>query len=328
MTPPTGKTTETCLTAWVLTNGMAGFETQALGVAEAMELTPEVKRVSPPAPWRWLAPWGPAAPDSKIAPPWPDLLIASGRQSIPYARMIRARAKGQTFVAVLQDPRISPATFDFVWAPKHDRLTGPNVLSTLTSPHRLTTELLAREAKRIAPQIAHLPHPRVAVLLGGSNAVYRLDENAAARIGRMLADVMDLSHASLMITPSRRTGARQTQIIRDLTKDKPSVMWDGASDNPYFGYLGSADAVIVTCDSVNMIGEGAATGKPVHVIALEGGSDRSRRFLDAIYAQGAARPFRGRLESWPCAPLNATWEIADAIARAMRVGRGGRRQPA
>jgi mitochondrial fission protein ELM1 len=133
----------------------------------------------------------------------------------------------------------------------------------------------------------------------------------------MLADLADKSHGSLMVTPSRRTGAAPARIIRDALKDKPFVMWDGIGSNPYFGYLGSADAVIVTCDSVNMISEAAAIGKPVHVIELEGGSTRTRHFLHGIYAQGAARPFAGHLESWPCAPLNATWEIADAIARAM-----------
>lgn len=319
------KTPETRgIRAWVLTNGMAGFETQTLGVAEAMGLQPEVKRVTPLPPWRWLAPWGPAAPDRAIVAPWPELLIASGRQSIPYARKIKRAAKGETFVAILQDPRVAPSHFDFVWAPMHDLLEGPNVLSTLVSPHQLTPERLAAEARRIAPEIAHLPHPRIAVLIGGSNAVYRLDESAAAQIGRTLAEAARRSHAGLMITPSRRTGGRQAQIIRDCVNDVPHVMWDGRGDNPYFGYLGSADAVIVTCDSVNMIGEAAATGKPVHVIELAGGSPRSRRFLAGIYAQGAARPFAERLESWPCAPLNATWEIADAIARAMTLKRRAR----
>ncbi len=309
--------------AWVLTNGMAGFETQTLGVAEAMGLSPEVKHVSPQAPWRWFAPWGPAAIDPHIAPPWPDLLIASGRQTIPYSRMIRRRSRGQTFVAILQDPRIAPAQFDFIWAPKHDRLSGSNVFSTLLSPHRVTPERLTRHADRVLMQIKQLPHPRIAVLLGGTNSIYRFDTRTATIVGRLLAEFIDRSHAGLMITPSRRTGAQQVQIIRDCLGTRPVVMWDGTGDNPYFGYLGNADAVIVTCDSVNMIGEAAATGKPVHVIEFDGGSARSRRFLNGVYAEDLARPFVGRLENWPCAPVNATPEIASAIARAMsaRLGR-------
>ncbi len=304
-------------TCWVLTSGIAGCEVQTLGVAEALGLAPTVKRVAPGAPYRWIAPWGPAAPDASIAPPWPDLLIAAGRQSVPYARMIRKRAGGKTFVVMLQDPRVSPAQFDFVWAPVHDRLEGENVLSTLTSPHRLTREKLAAEAARIAPAVAHLPHPRVAVLLGGKSRAYAFSEDAAARIGAQLADLADRFHAGLMVTPSRRTGTAQTRIVREKLDGKAAIMWDGTGENPYFGFLGQADAIIVTSDSVNMIGEAAFTGKPVHVIELEGGSPKFRRFLDGVYASGAARPFAGALESRTCTALDATSEIADAIRHAL-----------
>jgi len=319
--PPVSETARN-LRVWVLTNGMAGFESQAIGIAEALGAAPEIKRVAPRGPWKWLAPWGPAAPQADIAPPWPDLLIASGRQSIPYARMIRRQSAGRTFTVILQDPRVAPAHFDFVWAPAHDRLEGPNVLSTLASPHRLTREKLAAEAARFATQVAHLPHPRIAVLLGGSNAVYRLSEDTAARIAAQLAGLAEREGAGLMVTPSRRTGAAQTGTIKAALEDKPAIVWDGTGDNPYFGFLGLADAVIVTCDSVNMVGEAAFTGKPVHVIELEAQRRKKeakfRRFLDGIYASGAARPFTGRLESWEYAPLNATDEIAEAIALRLR----------
>ncbi|ABS63924.1 protein of unknown function DUF1022 [Parvibaculum lavamentivorans DS-1] len=302
------------LSVWVLTNGMAGFETQVIGIAEALGATPVIKRVTPGKPWRWLAPWGPAQPNPEIAPPWPDLLIASGRQSIPYARMIRRKSGGKTFTAILQDPRVAPSHFDFVWAPAHDRLEGPNVLSTVVSPHRLTRERLATEAAKFAPEVASLPRPRVAVLLGGTNSVYSLTEAVAARIGAQLAGLTEHYGAGLMVTPSRRTGEAQSRIIREALAGRPALMWDGTGDNPYFGFLGLADAVVVTCDSVNMVGEAAFTGKPVYVIELEGQSPKFRRFLDAVYATGAARPFVGQLERWEYEPLNATDEIARAIA--------------
>ncbi|HEX7776635.1 MAG TPA: mitochondrial fission ELM1 family protein, partial [Parvibaculum sp.] len=198
-----------------------------------------------------------------------------------------------------------------------------NVISTLVSPHRLTTERLRAEATRIAPAVGHLPHPRIAVLLGGTNAVYTFSEATAARVGAQLAGLADHAHAGLMVTPSRRTGEAQSRIIGEHLAGKTAVMWDGAGENPYFGYLGQADAVVVTCDSVNMVGEALFTGKPVYVIELDGGSPKFRRFLDGVYAYGAARPFAGRLESWEYAPLNATHEIADAIRRAMNMRQTG-----
>jgi len=297
----------------VLTNGMAGFETQGIGIAEALGLTPVIKRVTPSAPWRWIAPHGPAAPDAAIKAPWPDILIASGRQAIPYAHMIKRASKGKTFVVVLQNPRVNPSQFDLVWAPAHDQLTGANVMSTLVSPHRLTRERLRDEAAKWEPQLTHLPRPRVAVLVGGKNAIYDFDEAAATKLGHQLAALTDNNHVSLMVTPSRRTGTAQTKILHDALAGRPALVWDGTGDNPYFGFLGQADAVIVTSDSVNMVGEAAFTGKPVYVVELSGHSAKFRRFLDAIYEKGAARPFVGTLESWEYAPLNATHDIAEAI---------------
>jgi uncharacterized protein len=306
---------------WIVTDGGAGYEVQALGIAEALGVVPEVKRIAQPAPWRWLAPWGPVARPGDIVPPWPDLVLAAGRQSIPFARLIRRRSEGKTFVAVLQDPRVPPSWFDFVWVPAHDRLRGPNVLATTVSPHRLTPERLLDEAHRILPQVDHLPRPRIAVLLGGANAVFHFDEAAAARIGTELADVARRYGAGLMVTPSRRTGARQAEIIRERIKAVPSVMWNGEGENPYFGFLGAADVILVTCDSVNMVGEAAGTGKPVYIVELEGGSAKWERFLGAIYSHGAARPFAGEIDSWVYMPLNATEEIAAAIVDAMAARR-------
>lgn len=307
------------LTTWIVTDGNAGFEVQALGVAEALGVVPVVKRVRPSGLWRTLSPWGPAQPAADFAPPWPDLVIAAGRLSIPYARLVRRRSHGRSFVAILQDPRVPASWFDFVWVPTHDKLRGPNVLATPVSPHRLTPARLAAEAARLAPQLVDIPHPRVAVLLGGTNAVFRFDEAAAAHIGDALAQAARRAGAGLMVTPSRRTGARQAEIIREKIKDVPHVMWSGEGDNPYFGYLGSADFVVVTCDSVNMVGEAAATGKPVYIVVLEGGSPKWDRFLSSVYAHGAARPFAGVFEVFSYPPLDATREIAEAIRKALAV---------
>jgi hypothetical protein len=72
-------------TCWVLTDGKVGDEVQCLGVADALGLSPELRRVRPRPPFDWAMPWGPIDPreapfrtGSPIAPPFPDLLLASG----------------------------------------------------------------------------------------------------------------------------------------------------------------------------------------------------------------------------------------------------------
>lgn len=305
---------------WVVTNGMAGFEMQAIGVAEALGLRPDLKRVTPPAPYRWLAPWGPAAPNADITSPWPHIVIASGRQAIPYARKIKRASAGKTFVVILQNPKVDPAHFDLVWAPEHDRLSGPNIVSTLTAPNRITAETLSKAAHGLRQRYASLPAKKIAVVLGGPNKVYDFSSGDMRRLAKSLKVLAETENAGLIITTSRRTGAEATLVLREELSAVPHDIYDAANDpaeaNPYPGMLGIADAVIVTCDSHNMVGEATVTGKPVYVVELKGGSPKFRRFLDALYINNVARQFDGLLETWSYAPLNATQEIAAAIVAA------------
>ncbi len=145
------------LRAWLITPGLVGMDVQTQGVAEALGLDYEMKRVDPKGLWRLASPWGPVAPaerfgqpGSRFAPPWPDVAIALGRGSVPYMRALRRRAQGRTFTVVLQDPKTGIDTADVIWVPEHDRLRGANVFTTLTSPHGFTSKRLA-ELRRTMP---------------------------------------------------------------------------------------------------------------------------------------------------------------------------------
>ena len=110
---------------WVVTDGKAGMESQCVGLAEALGLNPIVKRVSLRAPWRQLTPYvrfgGRAqfAPASDpLAPPWPDLFIATGRQSVAASVLVRKLSGGRTKTVQLQNPVIAPSHFDLVVVPR------------------------------------------------------------------------------------------------------------------------------------------------------------------------------------------------------------------
>ncbi len=300
-------------TAWVISSGKTGHDVQSLGVAEALGLEPEIVRVAPTGLHRLLAPWGPAAPADDFRPPWPDIAIASSRQTIPYARALRRLSGGKTFTVVLQTPGISPKRFDLVWVPEHDRLRGGNVITTLTSPHRLTEERLAAEGAAWAPRVADLPRPYVAVLIGGTSGAYRLGPEEAARLGADLAAFSRATGASLLVTASRRTGAENMARLRAELDGIPATIWEAGAENPYFGFMALADAFIVTCDSANMIGEAAFTGKPVYAYRLPGQSKKFDRFHRGMEAHGAMRWFDGSLDRWHYPPLDATQRIADAV---------------
>ena len=84
---------------------------------------------------------------------------------------LRRRAGPTTFAVVMQDPKTGLGMADMIWVPEHDRLRGPNVFTTLTAPHSFTARRLAELRRTMPPAIAALP--RVSVILGGKNAVYK-----------------------------------------------------------------------------------------------------------------------------------------------------------
>ena len=318
---------------WVVTDGKPGMVSQALGLAEAVGLPIVEKRVEVRAPWRWLpaqawlAPFAALSPQGDgLAPPWPRLLIGCGRMSVALSMAVRRASGGRTFTVQVQKPEVAARHFDLVVPPRHDGLNGENVIQSRGALNRVTPERLAAEAERLTPALAHLPRPLVTVLVGGSNAVYRLTPAIAAELGARLRRLGEEMGAGFAVTPSRRTGAVAEAALRAGLGEAPAVVWDGRGVNPYFGYLGLADYVVATCDSVSMVSEACTTGKPVYVVELEGGSVKFRAFHEGLRRDGLTRPFEGRLEDWRYEPLDDTALVAAEVRRRLeRFTFGGNR---
>jgi mitochondrial fission protein ELM1 len=305
---------------WVLSDGKPGMRNQCVGLAEALGVEFVVKTIRPRLPWRLLPPhlWmsalrAPGRDGDGLTPPWPELLIATGRQTVAPSLAIKRASGGRTFTVQIQNPVHARARFDVIVAPRHDGLDGDNVIATDGALHRVTAARLADEADKFRPALAHLPRPLVAVLIGGANRQYGFSAANARRLADGLVRVGS-EGAGLAITASRRTGAANERVLRDAVAPFNAYFWDGAGDNPYFGLLGLADAVVVTCDSVSMVSEACATGKPVHVFDLDGGSKKFRRFHAALRERGVTRAFAGAIESWRYAPLDDTTRVAQEIA--------------
>ncbi|MGD0189527.1 MAG: mitochondrial fission ELM1 family protein [Rhizomicrobium sp.] len=307
---------------WVVTDGKTGMESQCVGLAEALGIPPDIKRIRMREPWRSLSPWLQIGlsrafeNNADVSPPWPDLLIATGRLSVPaslYVRNESGRRGRRTFTVQIQDPVISPDNFDLVIAPLHDELQGDNVISTIGALHRIEPGRLAREAQILTQRIGPLPRPYVGVLIGGANASYAFGEDEAIKLASDLRTLAREMPASLLVTPSRRTGDKNMALLKTKLGDARAFVWDGNGDNPYFGFLGLADDLIVTADSVNMISEACASGRRVHVYDLPGGSKKSFRFRRALIVRGLVRDFAIPLTRYEATPLNEMQDVVAAI---------------
>lgn len=310
------------LRIWAVTDGRAGIEAQAVGLAEAVaRLRPAhiaVKRIGWRAglgrlPWRLIPPR--ARTGDPIEPPWPDIWIGAGRASLPLSTRMLTWAGGKTFVVQTQAPRAPLDRFDLVVPPEHDGLTGSNVFPILGAPNRLSPEALALARARFADQIDPLPHPRIAVIVGGRSKAHRLPPEAATGLARTIAQVVEATGGALMLSFTRRTPDPAKAVMTEALRQLPGVIWDGRGENPYFAFLAAADAILVTEDSTNLATDAAATGQPLFTLSLPGHSPKLARFHEALRQRGIARPFVGDLTAEPYEPLAETDRAARELLR-------------
>jgi len=325
---PAGRT----LQIWAVSDGRAGIEAQVVGLAEAVSRlarsTITLKRVAYrgavgrlPALLNVLPRRSLETP-SDIAPPWPDIWIAAGRASLPLSIRMRRWSRASAMVVQLQDPRLPPKMFDLVIPPRHDRLVGDNVFPIVGSPHRLTANRLKEGLQGFRDQIDPLPHPRVAVLIGGRSKAFDLSSERAADMARQIELAVEQEGGSLMLSFSRRTPENAQALMTARLKHLPGIIWNGEGPNPYFAFLAAADYILVTEDSANMAAEAASTGKPVFVLKMDGESAKFRLLHEELERIGAARPFGGAFHRWSYTPLNETERAAKEVLRRLAIRHG------
>lgn len=312
-------------TCWILTEGIAGTENQCLGVAEALGVTPVVKRIKLRFPWKQLSPWlgwghqHALTPDSStISAPWPDLLIASGRKSIGAALHIKKQNKNKTFLVQIQDPRFRNSSFDLIIVPQHDPSRGDNIFVTTSSLNRVTNQKIQSEIVKWSDKFINISKPCVAVLIGGNSRAHVMTTEKALLLSDQLYSLAEQG-IGLLVTASRRTGEENSNILKSKLNHKNIYFWDGNGENPYFAFLGLANYIIVTEDSASMTSDALATGKPVYIAKLDGGTSRFDLMHRLLQEQGFTRPFTGALETWSYAPPNDTLKAAQEIERRMHL---------
>jgi len=324
---------------WTISDGRAGVDNQARGLAQAVaEITPlEIlsKKIVVREPWRSLPPWlwGNAleklgVESDLFAAPWPDLIIATGRLSVPVSLEIKKRHAG-SFIVQTQNPKFAHGIFDLIIPPIHDGLAGENVFPILGAPNLITAKFLDDETKKLEGQFPDLKRPVVSVIIGGPNKAFEMSEDWAAQFAKdTLSAVGD---CDLMVTFSRRTPASIVKFFEDAFRAKALLIFDPMNpdssteevDNPYPGLLGIADIIIVTCDSVNMITEAATAGRSIYIADLpEKENSRKVKFQqlhDAVENCGASKKWRGEIETWTYMPLRETARAAEEIVRRLRL---------
>ncbi len=205
---------------------------------------------------------------SPLTPPWPDLVIAASRRSVPVARWIRSRSGGRTRLVHLLHAMAPLRWFDLIiTTPQYALPQRPNVVRILAPLNRIPAQRIETACGQWAPRLAHLPRPWLALLVGGSSSSYLLGTGVADRLGREASDLAAAAGGSLLVTTSPRTPATAVDALFKAVRE-PAFKYPWRpddADNPYLAFLGLADRFMVTADSASLVAEAVQAGKPVSI---------------------------------------------------------------
>lgn len=303
----------------ILTDGKIGDLAQCRGVAATLaEAGNIVESVVNPG---WLTslplPYMPLSAvdrQSSMMSTDADMIIASGRRTIPYLRALKARRGRSCFTVFLKDPTLHHDVANIIWAPEHDQLSKPNAISTATSPHALTPQKLATARLSATTRFKQFTSPNVGLILGGNTKSVSWSQASRQKLTGALQTLPP--GTNVLVTASRRTPSTLLKSVQDGLQTYNSLLWaDEVSDgpNPYLEMLSWCDRLIVTGDSHNMVSEALVSGCPVHVFRPDDLHRKMHRFLDGLEADGLIQDVDQGFDRQQGSPVDATVEICTEI---------------
>ena len=261
-------------TVWCLLGKKAGDNTQVRALARELGWPCEEKRILA-QPWELLANLGlrvtlagiDRGESSPLQPPWPDLVITAGRRNEPVARWIKRRSGGRTRLVHIGRPWAPLSVWDLVvTTPQYFLPDQANVLRNTLPLHRLCGSDLAAAGARLQPRLAELPRPWIALLLGGDSGRFVMTPAKGRRLGLLANTLAEAAGGALLITGSPRTPGGVLEALQaQVSAPHYLYRWGDPGDNPYQGLLALADAFVVTGESMSMLGEAAAMGRPLFI---------------------------------------------------------------
>lgn len=255
----------------------AGDNSQVTALAEALGWKYEIKRMAY-QPWELISNVVLGATlvgikqsqSSILQAPWPDLIVTAGRRNEPVARWVREQAQGKTKIVHLGRPWNRPNCFDLiVTTPQYHLPEQPNIVRNQLPLHCVTPDLLSEMSERWAAKFTHLPKPHIAVLMGGNSGPFVFTTEKGKSMAEGVNNLVSSRGGSVLVTNSARTPADVYAAFKKQLKVPGYFFdWGSTEDNPYYAYLALAEAFVVTGESMSMLAEANATGKPLYIFDL------------------------------------------------------------
>jgi len=274
---------EGSITVWCLLGKKAGDNTQVRALAEELGGGYEEKHIAA-RPWELLCHLGDGVTlagidrsrSTMLAAPWPDIVLSAGRRNEPVARWIQRQSGGRTRLVHIGRPWAPLSVWDLViTTPQYFLPEQANILRNRLPLHRVSTDDLLIAGEQLRPQLADLPRPWVAVLMGGDSGRFVMTRTKARRLGALARDLATAAGGSLLVTDSPRTPRAAGDALQaQLQVPHFCYRWGSGKVNPYRGLLALADGFVVTGESMSMLGEAADTSRPLYIFDVGDGAAR------------------------------------------------------
>jgi mitochondrial fission protein ELM1 len=197
----------------------------------------------------------------------PDLIVSSGGKTA-FLNVSLARKTGAKNVFIGTPPRIHHAGFTQVLVLEKDTDCG-NCLLMETIPTRVTpvkSDAAGREYRR---QHGLADQRLWCMLIGGASRSHRFTADDWERLAQAMNALAARNGIKWLITTSRRTGLEcETILARDLDPAyvADAAYWGSEPRKVVLPFLGAAEVAFSTQDSVTMITEAMASGKPAYAV--------------------------------------------------------------
>ena len=300
---------------WIISEGSPGHVSQSVGLAEALskriplrveriECRLRLNGVARSVVRTWMGRKGQPLPDwmlkrwlrvdmSATTVKKPDLILSSGGKSVFVARSLAARS-GAPYVFLGERKPYPSEWFHTVFTPSA-RENGMNDVQIEMIPPQVTKAGVERAAAAWTGR----PSGRLwAMVIGGTSVSHRYADADWDALAAGMNTLARREGIRWLVTTSRRTGAEAEARLRtglDASVVAAAVWWAEKPEKKMQAFLGAAECVFVTQDSVTMVTEAVASGRPVVVVRPELVVARPGGFMPVYFERMQQRGYIRRL---------------------------------
>ena len=303
--------------SWIISDGTKGMENQSIALAKLLNTNFELVKFESPYLLKKFPLIARIIPTSMIKlnlkkKPLPKFIITTGRRMAGISIFVKLFLKNKVKTIHIQNPKVSSSYFDLLLIPEHDKIIGRNIINTKGALSFIDNNEIEKPQISIKNNLNNIKKPIILVLIGGENKRYKPSNTDYYNLIHDIIIAAESINGKIVILTSRRTPSKALKILNSMLKKYQNDfhLWTGSGENPYPSILQSANYIIVTSDSVNMISETATLNIPLFIAYLNKEKGKIKNFIDDLESRSMIKKFNGKFFYYNKTRLDTNYETA------------------